>query len=134
MFRTPCYIATVIALLAPISVARAQTGTDAQHASTHTQTFLEFQVDQSVKVKRGAPPSYPTHLRAAGVTGEVVAQFVVDERGTAMMHTFKAVKSTNPAFTESVKRAVAAMSFEPAQVSGQKVKQLVQLPFKFAGR
>jgi hypothetical protein len=33
-----------------------------------------------------------------------------------------------------VREAVADMTFEPAQVGGQKVKQLVQLPFKFAPR
>jgi periplasmic protein TonB len=124
---------TISALLLP-AVARAQQATTTVASANINQTYLDFQVDKVVQVKDRVVPAYPAHLRNARVGGEVLAQFVVDERGHAMMNTFKAVKSTNVAFTESVKQAVADMTFEPAQVGGQRVKQLVQLPFKFAQR
>jgi outer membrane biosynthesis protein TonB len=61
-------------------------------------------------------------------------QFVVDENGEAQMSTFKVIKSSDPAFTEAVKRSVSASTFFPAEVEGRKVRQLVQLPYKFSYR
>lgn len=129
MFRTTCSFIVLLAAL-NVSIAAAQSATDATHAAAG-QTFLDFQVERAVRVKDAVPPAYPTHLRKAGVEGMVVAQFVVDERGAAMMSTFKVVESDDIAFTESVKRAVNVMKFEPAEVGGRKVRQLVQQLFKF---
>lgn len=131
MFRILGTLVIVVVLAAP--VAQAQATTTVASANLN-QTYLDFQVDHVVQVKNKVAPAYPAHLRNARVPGEVVAQFVVDERGNAIMNTFKAIKSTNTALTETVREAVADMTFEPAQVGGQKVKQLVQLPFKFTPR
>lgn len=131
MFRILGTLVIVVVLAAP--VAQAQATTTVASANLN-QTYLDFQVDQVVQIKNKVAPAYPAHLRNARVPGEVVAQFVVDERGNAIMNTFKAIKSTNTALTETVREAVADMTFEPAQVGGQKVKQLVQLPFKFTPR
>ena len=131
MFRILGTLVIVVVLAAP--VAQAQATTTVASANLN-QTYLDFQVDQVVQIKNKVAPAYPAHLRNARVPGEVVAQFVVDERGNAIMNTFKAIKSTHSALTETVKEAVADMTFEPAQVGGQKVKQLVQLPFKFTPR
>jgi protein TonB len=129
MFRTTCSLIVLLTAL-NVSIAVAQSATDATPASSG-QTFLDFQVERAVRIKDPVPPAYPTHLRKAGVEGLVIAQFVVDERGAAMMSTFKVVESDDIAFTESVKRAVNVMKFEPAEVGGRKVRQLVQQLFKF---
>jgi protein TonB len=71
-------------------------------------------------------------LRSAGITGEVIAQFVVNEDGKADMKTFKALSSSHAQFTASVKSALPQMRFYPAEVGGRKVKQLVQQAFKFS--
>jgi hypothetical protein len=45
--------------------------------------------------------------------------------------TFKAVRSTHPLFTIAVRSALGRMRFNPAEVGGLPVKQLVQMPFQF---
>ena len=94
-------------------------------------TYFDFQVDQPVKVRVNRPPAYPDHLRVAHVDGQVLVQFVVDERGSAEMSTFKVVKSTNQDFTEAVRRAISNTAYSPAEIRGRRVKQLVQQPFVF---
>jgi len=66
------------------------------------------------------------------VTGDVIAQFVVDTTGRVDLHTVKVLKSTHPAFTAAVEAAIPGWQFQPASVGGRPVKQLVQLPVAFA--
>jgi protein TonB len=61
-------------------------------------------------------------------------QFIVDEQGQADMSSFKVLRSTHSAFTESVRRAVSETKFIPADAQGRKVRQLVQQPFRFAAQ
>ena len=97
------------------------------------QPMFEFQVEQTARQIPGTGRlRYPDAMRLANREGEVLAQFVVDERGVVDMTTFKALKATDPAFTEAVRTALPTMRFAPAQVKGRAVKQLVQQPFTFA--
>jgi TonB family protein len=94
--------------------------------------YLSFQVERPVRAVPGNPhPRYPDALRAAGIQGEVLAQFIVDTMGKADMRTFKALRSTQPDFTFEVRNAVANMDFYPATLGGKKVRQVVQMPFDF---
>jgi protein TonB len=120
----------VLALALPVA-AHAQQQVASSAMSTE-QTYLAFQVDRTVSIKTPVRPQYPEALRAGGVEGEVLVQFIVDENGNAQMSTFKVLKSTDNAFTEAVKLAVSSTRYTPAELSGHKVKQLVQQPFKFA--
>lgn len=96
------------------------------------QTYFEFQVEKQVTPASGNPvPRYPDMLRSANIEGEVIAQFVVGQDGKAEMGTFKVLKSSHDQFTEAVKNVLPRMRFLPAEVGGQKVKQLVQMPFVF---
>jgi alpha-tubulin suppressor-like RCC1 family protein len=96
------------------------------------QTYFDFQVTTPVKPAPGtAPPVFPRALAAAGVSGEVLAQFVVDTMGVADPATFKVLKSTRQEFTDAVIAALPAMRFIPAELAGHKVLQLVQQPFSF---
>ena len=110
----------------------------AQSASSSSsdadQTFFDFQVDEVVKVRVRQAPSYPERLCAANIDGQVLVQFVVDERGAAEMNTFKVIKATNPEFADAVRRAVSSTAYSPAEVRGRHVKQLVQQPFTFSAR
>ncbi|HKW47070.1 MAG TPA: M56 family metallopeptidase [Gemmatimonadaceae bacterium] len=94
--------------------------------------FFEFQVERQATPKAGNPPRYPDALRRAKVEGTVVAQLVVNTDGTPAMSTFKVLRSTNPLFTNAVKESLASMKFNPAQVGGRAVRQLVQMPFVFS--
>jgi outer membrane biosynthesis protein TonB len=87
-------------------------------SSSRDQAYLDFQVDQPAKLKSAPAPVFPDRVRASGVEGRVLVQFVVDERG-------------RPDMSSSVRQSVIASSFIPAEAAGRKVKQLVQLPFTF---
>ena len=120
MFNLP-----VIALVAAVlfaSVAEAQS-TD--------QAYLEFQVHRPVRVREASAPMYPQRLHDAGIGGEVIVQFVVNERGEADASSIKVVKTANHDFDTPVRRAVTSASYYAAEIDGRKVRQLVQLTFRF---
>ncbi len=94
-------------------------------------TFFEFQVEEPVSPLNNVSPVYPAELKAQGVTGRVIAQFVVDTDGTADVRTFMALDSDHQEFTDAVRAALPEMRFTAAEVGGRKVKQLVQQPFVF---
>lgn len=106
---------------------------DAAQQATGEQTYFEFQVEKPARHAPGsAAPRYPPELKAAGVEGEVLAQFVVDTLGQPLLHTFRVLKSSHGEFTESIKTALPGLKFVPAELRGRKVRQLVQQPFVFA--
>ncbi|MDQ6689988.1 MAG: TonB family protein [Gemmatimonadota bacterium] len=93
--------------------------------------YMEFQVEKPVEKIGGDAPEYPSSLRASGVEGQVLAQFVVNESGRYEGGSLKILNSSNPAFTAAVKDALPRMRFSAAQIGGKKVPQLVQMPFQF---
>ena len=96
------------------------------------RVYFEFQVEQPVRaVPGGVRPRYPDNLRASALEGEVQAQFVVDTAGRVVPGSLKVLRSTHDLFTAAVRVAVDSMTFTPARIGGQKVKQLVQQPFQF---
>jgi len=102
-------------------------------AATSADVLYEYQVDQPVRMAVGsATPQFPDILRQAGVEGEVLVSFVVDEMGRADAATFKVLRSTHDLFAAAVRKALPAMEFVPAEVGGKKVKQYVEQPFSFA--
>lgn len=98
-------------------------------------TYSAWQVEKAVVPLSGNPkPEYPSVLQSAHVDGEVLAQFVVDSAGRVDMSTFRALQATNALFVSSVRRALAEWKFEPAEVEGRTVRQLVQMPLTFRVR
>ena len=96
-------------------------------------TFRADQVEKQVSLIAGsASPKYPEVLRMAGIEGQVVAQFVVDDGGRVEERTIKVVRSDNPLFDEAVRAALGRMRFTSAEIAGKKVRQLVEMPFVFA--
>ena len=76
-------------------------------------------------------PLYPETLLFTGVTGQVLAEFVVDTLGHVELDTFGVISSTNPKFTQAVQRALPDWAYAPAMLGGKRVRQLVQQPFTF---
>jgi TonB family protein len=76
-------------------------------------------------------PKYPENLRQAGVEGEVLVSFTVDESGQPDVATFKVIRSTHELFSVAVREALPGMRFRPAERDGRKVKLTVQEPFTF---
>jgi protein TonB len=109
------------------------TGTGVVGGTATNQTYFDFQVEKPAEMLPDQPkPKYPSVLESSGIAGEVQAQFVVGQDGRADMDTFKALKSSNELFTQSVKNVLARMRFSPAMIGGKPVKQLVQQSFQFA--
>jgi TonB family protein len=97
--------------------------------------FFEFQVQKQVRQIPGWPgPRYPSQLKQQNIEGEVLAQFVVDIEGRVDMHTLRVLKSTDPLFTQAVRDALVTLRYLPAEVGGQKVRQMVQQPYTFSLR
>ena len=95
--------------------------------------MFEFQVEAPATLKEGSvAPRYPEDLRVAGVEGEVLAQFVVNDDGTVDVESFKVLKSSHDLFTQAVRSALGDMRYEPAKVGGRGVRQLVQSPYTFS--
>lgn len=94
--------------------------------------YNAFEVDvEVVALAGGMSPRYPETLRSSGTEGQVIAQFIVNEKGRADRESFKVVSSTHPLFSDAVKRALPGMRFRPAQIAGKPVSQLVQQLFVF---
>jgi protein TonB len=104
-------------------------GTDA--GTDMNKVFKEFEVESPAEKIGGPSPVYPEGLRSSGIEGEVMVQFVVNENGRYEPGTLKILDSSNPQFSAAVKAALPLMRFSAARVGGQKVQQLVQIPFEF---
>ncbi len=94
-----------------------------------------FQSWTTVRPVRGnSAPRYPDQLRRQGIEGAVLVSFVVDTAGVPNM--FEVIAASHEQFRTSVLAALTSARFVPAQINGNKVKQLVQMPFTFtlAGR
>lgn len=95
--------------------------------------FTPDQVDQQARVDstRLQRPIYPDSLYNNLVPGTVLAEFVVDAKGSVNLDTFNVVTTTHPGFVESVRLSLRDQNFFPAIRKGQPVQQVVQLPFNF---
>ena len=94
--------------------------------------YFDFQVEKPVAPIPGTgAPRYPAILRSAEVSGEVLAQFVVDTAGRVEIESFKVIRKSHDLFEASIRSALPAMRFTPAEIGGKKVRQLVQQPFVF---
>jgi hypothetical protein len=60
-----------------------------------------------------------------------VVQIVVDTTGLPIASSFKVVRSANDLFTQAVKTALVAAHFIPARVGDRRVRQLVQVIYRF---
>jgi TonB family protein len=83
-------------------------------------------------IKHGSPePKYPSELLRAGISGEAILEFDIDTVGRADPASIRLLSATDPRFAVASWKALPRMKFEPAQVSGRKVRERVQLPFTF---
>lgn len=101
-------------------------------SSDPSQPFDVREVDTPVSALPSQPaPVYPPALRAAGIEGRVIAQFIVDSKGNAVRESVRIVSSTNDLFSQSVTSAIRQMRFAPARIGNKAVSQVVQQLFVF---
>ena len=96
--------------------------------------MLAAEVDDPVVILEQAPPVYPRAMAAAGISGRVVLEFVVDTAGRVERESLRVIASTQPAFEEAAREAMLATRFRPARVRGQPVRQLARQAMGFKGR
>jgi periplasmic protein TonB len=116
---------TVEPLYAPPNADTAGTGTG-------PRSFGAWEVEvEVVAIASSIRPQYPDALRSSGVEGNVVAEFVVDEKGRADRASLRILSATHKLFADAVSRAMPQMRFKPAKIGGKPVSQLVQQQFVF---
>lgn len=99
------------------------------------EPWSELMVDRTARLVRNTSrPSYPDLLRRDRIEGSVLATYVVDTLGRVEPGSFAVLESTHPLFERSVRDALAAMRFVPAEAGGRRVRQLVQQSFLFTLR
>ena len=76
-------------------------------------------------------PRYPDDLQRAGVEGTLVVQFVVDSTGRVDAKTLAFPDHAQPGFLRAIRDALLHSRFLPAELSGIRVRQLVQQQFSF---
>jgi len=91
--------------------------------------YFEFQVEKPATPAGPHTLVYPEGL--AGTGGDVIAQYVVDDKGRVDMGSFKVLSATDPKLISAVKSALANWDYQPATVGGRAVRQLVQQEFQF---
>ena len=106
--------------------------TSAQDLVASNQAYTAEKVDIVAAFRQGTPPVlYPDSLWGSGISGRVLAEFVVDTLGVLESETLGIVSSSHPAFSRAVLDALAVAAFKPAIRNGRPVRQVVQLPFIF---
>jgi TonB family protein len=77
-------------------------------------------------------PRYPADMRARGIEGEVMLEFLVLPDGTVDPESMIALRATSPEFLAAVVAVAPRMRFYPVKIAGCAVTMLVQMPFVFA--
>jgi len=96
------------------------------------RVYIESEMGRPVRRDpASAAPAYPDFLQKEGIEGVVAVEYVVDTTGLADSASLRILRSSNPAFAEAVRAALPGMRFEPGEVGGQLVRQLVTQEFRF---
>jgi TonB family protein len=95
------------------------------------RAFSENQVERAVVPTRPPVPRYPDALKSVNVTGEVMAQYIVDARGRVEPGSIKILSTSHKLFGDAVRKALLDARYRPAEVGGNPVRQLVEQPFIF---
>ncbi len=94
------------------------------------QVFDIKDLDQQPVPRYTAQPQYPFEMKRAGIEGEVVVEFIVDQEGN-VRNPF-VVRSTQREFDTPALQAIAKWKFKPGRKGGKNVAtSRVQLPIKF---
>jgi hypothetical protein len=94
--------------------------------------YFEFQVDRPARPTGGSGgPIYPKTLRSQGVSGCVIAQFVIEADGRVNPATLEVLRASHIEFVQAVRESLPTMHFAPARLGGRPVRQIAQQPFMF---
>lgn len=116
--------------------ARAVRGVSAEELEALVAGLTVFERDEVdsaavLLAPEGWQIPYPAAMQAAGTSGRVTAEFVVDTMGVTEATHLGVVSSTDAYFSVAVLDAVRAARFRPAVRQGRPVRQLVRQTFEF---
>ena len=121
-----------IDLAQPVFEVRGGGGSPAGGSGTCCPYFEYNMVDRPAAALPGNPrPSYPTLLRSAHIEATLSARFVVDTSGRVEPASIVFDPRVDELFEESVRRALLASRYTPAEAMGSKVPMLVRQDFAF---
>lgn len=87
-----------------------------------------------MRMTASGKPRYPDMLRQSGVDGRVLIRFTVDTLGRIDPASVAVLSTTHELFTQSVRAALPAFRFRPAESGGRRVPALAEMPFEFTLR
>jgi TonB family protein len=87
---------------------------------------------QAEQVHGSPEPEYPPELLRAGVEGGATMDFIIDTTGRVNRASVRLVSATDLRFAMACRAALYRMKFQPAQVDGRNVREIVTMPFTFA--
>ncbi|MEX0908183.1 MAG: TonB-dependent receptor plug domain-containing protein, partial [Gemmatimonadaceae bacterium] len=115
----------------PRRLAEARAG-ELDRAVASPTVYTAAEVDEpAILVPGSVEPAYPDTLWQAGLSGRVVAEFIVGADGAIEQGTFSVASTTHPYFSAAVRTALETAIFRSAKLAGKGVRQLVQVPFVF---
>ena len=94
------------------------------------EIFDPSKLDQQPQARAKVPPQYPFEMRRAGITGEVLVEFIVDSNGD-VRNAF-AVRSSQREFEAAAVQAVSKWKFRPGKKGGRAVNTRMQQPISFS--
>ncbi|OHB03815.1 MAG: hypothetical protein A3B14_03940 [Candidatus Zambryskibacteria bacterium RIFCSPLOWO2_01_FULL_45_21] len=103
---------------------------DIAKAPTFTPFTVAPHLKNSDEVSRALERNYPPLLRDAGIGGEVIVWFFIDEGGT-VLKTQVNTSSGYPALDDAAEKVGKLMQFTPAYNRDKKVQVWVSIPIKF---
>lgn len=114
-------------------VQRSNRPVDLELLIASLKAFSGDQVDRRAVLKgeESLELIYPPELLAEGLSGSVLAEFIVDSTGVIEGETVSIVSSSHPLFTAAVVKALRSAAYVPAIKSDKPVRQVVQQPFSF---
>ena len=86
-------------------------------------------LDQQPVPRFQARPQYPFEMRRAGISGEVVVDFIVDTAGD--VQNAYAIRSSQREFEAAAVQAVSKWKFKPGRKGGRDVPTHMQVPIVF---
>ncbi len=95
-----------------------------------TEIYDISKLDRTPVPRFQARPQYPFEMRRAGVSGEVVVDFIVDATGE-VQKAF-ALRSSRPEFEEAAVQAVSKWKFNDGPKGGRQVGTHMQVPIVFS--
>ena len=100
-------------------------------APADTTVYDTSAVDTRPAYVSGQTPSFPKGLREAGVTGDVLVEFVVNADGRVEWSSVRVVEYSDRELADSAVVAIQTMHFCPATRHGVPVRVRIRQPVQF---